>query len=97
MFAGMDWLDSPDIMKLSVAGRMRAALEAAEKAAWRPISEAPHETPVLLGGQESMTDNWECQTGQASGGKLFANGYSNRWFHGRATHFQHLPTPPEAP
>ena len=64
---------------------------------WRPIETAPHETHILLGWVEPTTGKWECQTGFASGGKLFPNGYSTRWWHGRATHWMPLPTPPTEP
>ena len=62
---------------------------------WQDIETAPHETNILLGWIEQSTGNWECQTGFASGGKLYPNGYSSRWWHGRATHWMPLPAPPK--
>ncbi|MGL4296911.1 MAG: hypothetical protein ACRCTG_14460 [Aestuariivirga sp.] len=97
MFAGMDWLDSPDIMKLSVAGRMRAALEAAEKAAWKPIGEAPKDGTWFLAFQNGET--YPCQFHEEepeeyAGLKGWLDLF-NRSFE-EPTMFRPLPTPPEA-
>ena len=64
---------------------------------WQDISTAPHEELLVLGWYEGGT--WKQEIALASAGERFANGYSNRWFHGRATHWMPLhpaPSPTEA-
>lgn len=62
------------------------------EAGWRPIETAPHEELVVLGWQEDGV--WKQEIALASAGKRLPNGYSNRWMHGRATHWMPLPEPP---
>lgn len=61
---------------------------------WQPIETAPHEELVVLGWQEDGV--WKQEIALASAGERFPNGYSNRWTHGRATHWMPLPEPPAA-
>ncbi len=60
--------------------------------AWQPIETAPHEALVVLGWYEDAS--WKQEIALASAGERFSNGYSNRWWHGRATHWMPLPAPP---
>ena len=62
---------------------------------WQDISTAPHEELLVLGWYED--DVWKQEIALASAGKRFANGYSNRWWHGRATHWMPLSAPPANP
>lgn len=64
---------------------------------WQPIETAPHEELLVLGWWELWpTKVWKQEIALASAGERFPNGYSNRWEHGRATHWMPLPVPPEA-
>jgi hypothetical protein len=62
---------------------------------WQPIATAPHAESVLLfcPATEFMAE--EIVEGWASGGTLYPNGYSSRWWHARATHWQPLPAAPQ--
>lgn len=102
MDGGQDWLLSAtlatraaDILRTLSAenARLRADIAAAERKGaegWQPIETAPHQTPVILCWEQRGV--WAYDLGLASGGQNFTNGYSNRWFHGSATHW--LPLPP---
>lgn len=59
---------------------------------WQPIATAPHEELIVLAWFEG--DVWKQEIALASAGERFPNGYSNRWIHGRATHWMPLPAPP---
>lgn len=59
---------------------------------WQPIETAPHEELVVLGWQEDGV--WKQEIALASAGERLQNGYSNRWLHGRATHWMPLPAAP---
>lgn len=62
---------------------------------WQPIESAPPQELLILGWQDA--DTWRCEIAMASAGQRFRNGYSNRWWHGRATHWlplEALPPPP---
>lgn len=59
---------------------------------WQPIETAPHETLVILGWRENGV--WKQEIALASAGERLPNGYSNRWWHGQATHWMPLPAPP---
>lgn len=63
--------------------------------AWQPIETAPHETLVVLGWYEG--DVWKQEIALASAGTRYPNGYSDRWQHGRASHWRPLPAPPTTP
>lgn len=80
---------------------IRAALEAAERAAWRPVSEAPKDGtlvltywPTLYGAEQYSVRSW--QTGDW--GRIRA-GWADCWMqikpNNEPTHFRHLPAPPE--
>lgn len=69
---------------------LRAELQARQ---WQPIETAPHETLVVLGWYESGVFKQEIAL--ASAGERYPDGYSNRWWHGRATHW--MPLPPDPP
>lgn len=72
---------------------LRAAIAALDKArGWQPIETAPHEELLVLGWYEGSI--WKQEIALASAGQRWDNGYSNRWFHGRATHWMPLPQPP---
>lgn len=73
----------------------KIAIQAYEAAKWQPIGSAPHEELVLLGWHDKTLDEWACEVAMASFGKYTTAG-SNRSYHGLATHFQHLPTPPKS-
>ena len=70
---------------------------------WQPIKSAPHEELVVLGWWEAFPVSsvpdpdfvWKQEIGFASSGQRFANGYSNRWEHGQATHWMPLAPPPD--
>lgn len=68
--------------------KVRAALEAADRAAWEPMESAPHKQDVLLSTPEGLELNW------ASGGGCSGNGYSWKWYHGSAVAWRHLPGGP---
>lgn len=59
---------------------------------WMPIETAPHEKLCVLGWLEGGV--WKQEIDVASAGQRWPNGYSNRWFHGQATHWMRLPAPP---
>lgn len=63
--------------------------------AWQPIETAPHETLVVLGWYEGHV--WKQEIALASAGNRYPNGYSDRWQHGRASHWRPLPAPPTTP
>jgi hypothetical protein len=70
--------------------RMRAALEAAERAAWQPIESAPKDgTPVLLGSKRG--DLWPMRVRAWS--KLY-DGWRGGGTSCEATHWRPLPAPP---
>lgn len=78
---------------------LSAELTAAREAqTWRPIDSAPHETLVVLGWYETdfWGENgvWKQEIGLASAGSRNSLGYSNRWFHGSATHWMPLSPAP---
>lgn len=77
--------------ELRALGRILTALRGAQ--GWQPIETAPHEELVVLGWREG--DRWKQEIALASAGERFANGYSNRWCHGLATHWQPLPPAPD--
>lgn len=91
MFAGNEFLDSPHMLKLSAAERMRAALIAAEAAAWEPIESAPHNQQVLLycPDRGCPTNPERIELGYAS------FGYGSKSHHSWATHWRLLPQPPK--
>ena len=60
---------------------------------WQPIETAPHETLVILGWRENGT--WKQEIALASAGERLPNGYSNRWWHGQATHWMPLSEAPQ--
>jgi hypothetical protein len=62
---------------------------------WQPIETAPHEEDVLLFVPACVTGPARIEAGWASGGLRLPNGHSSMWWHGRATHWQPLPAPPE--
>lgn len=72
----------------------RAAIEAHQRQQWRPIETAPHETLVVLGWYEG--DVFKQEIALASAGRRYPGGVSDMWWHGRATHWMPLPSPPEA-
>ena len=61
---------------------------------WQPISSAPHNAAVLLCWADWRDGKWCMQVGAASTGGTYENGYSNRSYHGSATHWMPLPNPP---
>lgn len=63
---------------------MRAALEAAEDAAWKPIEEAPKDKILLVKGGPVI---W-----MGGGWFSFVLGCHVKW---EPTHFRHLPEPPK--
>ena len=67
---------------------------------WRPIDEAPHGIPVILGWWDRWPENeWRVKVGVASAGgsrrvdaiRQTISTYSR---HAQATHFMRIPTPP---
>lgn len=73
---------------------MRTALTAANAAAWRPISKAPHGQRVLLGWRDWRDGTWCMEVGYASHGRRTEAG-SSVSYHGSATDWQPLPAPPQ--
>jgi hypothetical protein len=77
--------------------RLRAALEAEQ---WRPIETAPHETAVLLYSPPSYPSAPCMEVAFASSGREWAapggGRYSTKSWHGYATHWRPLPSPPDA-
>lgn len=61
---------------------------------WQPIETAPNQTLCLLTWYDFTFDEWDCEVAMASYGKRNSAGYSNRSYHGRATHWMPLPVPP---
>ena len=76
--------------------RMRAALEAAEAAAWRPIAEAPRDgTKVLVCNSGGVWDDRQVLPGIKAPDGQPLNGRQFRTNHkGRPTHYRPLPSPP---
>ena len=86
---------------------IRRALEAAEKAAWRPISEAPKDGNVreLLGFSARLATpcmsgvgllTWVPESCRVPGADEAWHLAAHSMSGPIATHFRHLPTPPEA-
>lgn len=72
--------------------------ECLEAQTWRPISEAPHETDVLLYIPATEHTPFKMEAGWAHGGQITFSQYgsvSSRWTHGSATKWRPLPPPPE--
>ena len=67
---------------------------------WRPIDEAPHAIPVILGWWKRWPENeWLVEVGVATAGGNRKIEDSGRYIdtysrHARATHFMRIPTPP---
>ena len=77
--------------------RVNAALTGQPQSGWRPIETAPHEEVVLLGWWQSDwlgNDDWVSEVDHASFGWRRGS-ISSRSYHGRATHWQPLPPPPQ--
>lgn len=74
---------------------IREVLAHRKAEAWQPIETAPHETLVVLGWYEG--DVWKQEIALASAGTRYPNGYSDRWQHGRASHWRPLPDPSTTP
>ena len=84
---------TPEPAWTTVRDEARAALEAAERAAWRPIEEADPEREYLLYSPEKIT-------GAHKQAKLPARvvvGYPGDSPNRPPTHSRPLPSPPEAP
>jgi hypothetical protein len=55
---------------------------------WQPIETAPHDELLLLGWSAKWPEpHWETAVG-------LARCTSGGWWHGTATHWRHLPSPP---
>lgn len=102
-FDGRGWEAMARTDRDRYLARSRAALEAAERAAWRPVSEAPKDgTPVLVCGAENRPDKMDVAEWH-----YWANGHCYCWATEGAlnmqpldpppTHFRPLPAPPEGP
>jgi 16S rRNA G1207 methylase RsmC len=82
---------------------IRAALEAAERAAWRPVSEAPKDgTPVLVVGAENRPDKMDVAEWHyycTAEGPYYCwateGVFSMEPLDPPPTHFRPLPAPPE--
>ena len=65
---------------------------------WQPIETAPHETLVLLYSPPAYPSEAKIEVGFASSGREWpapdGGRYSNRSWHGYATHWMPLPEPP---
>ena len=65
---------------------------------WQPIETAPHETPVLLYSPPDHFGRSTIEVGLASAGRTWpapgGGTFSNRTWHGYATHWMPLPPPP---
>jgi len=73
--------------------KVRELQQAYQRQQWRPIESAPHNEEVLLGWRD-WDGAWMSEVGMASWG--WRNEHvSNMSQHGRATHWQPLPIPPE--
>ena len=88
--------NSEDIqdIKIVIAKAIHDAVMAERDKQWQPIETAPHEELVVLGWSEDGV--WKQEIALASAGDRYPNGYSNRWLHGRATHWMPLPAAPKA-
>lgn len=75
---------------------MRTALSAALAAMWRPIEEVEPNRTYLLGWRDWRHGRWCMEVAAAITGERYANGYSSVSYHGSATHFAPLPSPPKA-
>ena len=82
---------------------IRRALEAAEKAAWRPISEAPKDGTVFLVPERAVGSRVNVQPCAWMQDRLTGSLFGEAWrnplssqFALSPTHFRPLPTPPEA-
>lgn len=84
-----------DELRSMAEGLAREVLAYRKAEAWQPIETAPHETLVVLGWYEG--DVWKQEIALASAGTRYPNGYSDRWQHGRASHWRPLPAPPTTP
>lgn len=71
----------------------RAAIEAYQRQQWRTIETAPHNEEVLLGWRD-WDGAWMSEVSMASWGWRNER-VSNISKHGRATHWQPKPLPPE--
>lgn len=73
----------------------RDAIDAYERAMWRPVEEAPHDETVLLGCEQQWPSRvWISEVGTASAGWK-RGGVSTMHRHGMAQFFRPLPLPPE--
>lgn len=84
------WLACADVILFAL--REKWAIVPRADREWLPIENAPHEELLVLGWWEG--DTWKQEIALASAGQRFPNGYSNRWEHGRATHYMPLYPPP---
>lgn len=74
---------------------MARAIDAYERAMWRPVEEAPHDETVLLGCEQQWPSRvWISEVGTASAGWK-RGGVSTMHRHGMAQFFRPLPLPPE--
>lgn len=86
----------PFVRRSASQAAMRAALEAAERAAWRPIEEAPKDGTALL----VWDARWkECMRAACTGAHSDVRGdwfsVSDGYWLPNPTHFRPLPPPPE--
>lgn len=69
------------------------AIAAIDQLRWRPIEEAPEDTPVILASPQTWPEPcWEVSVGVGS----VTNFEGGQTRHGYATHWMPLPEPPEA-
>ena len=77
---------------------MRRALEAAERAAWRPIRDAPKDgTQIIVGNKHGVWEDSQVIPGTKSkdGQPLDGHCFQALEHHGGPTHFRPLPEPPK--
>ena len=86
--------NAPQCPELGAEIALAEAIAAYNRALWQPIETAPHKTDVLMTWVHTMTGARWYEAGWASGGERVGC-TSSKWFHGRATHWRPLPTPPE--
>ena len=89
---GLPWWTQDSLITTTQA-EAYADARVREAQQWNLIDSAPHETLVVLGWYDE-SGVFKQEIGLASAGRRYPGGASDMWWHGQATHWLPLPTPP---